>query len=149
MRQIYIPLEDWDQVFAAQAVQSGHGIPGFEGVAFQRGSGGIENFLGRLFRFILPVAKKAAKSVGKQALSTGVNIIGDAVKGRNIKEAAKEHGRKALGNIASNVEKYINQQGNGMGYRDVNIKKTRAVKRKKKQPRGGKRTAYRDVFGNV
>jgi hypothetical protein len=129
MRVVYIPCEDWDSLYNSQAAHSGHGISGFEGVAYQRG-GGIGNFLGRLFRFVLPVAKKAMKSVGKQALATGADILSDAVQGRNIKEAAKEHGRAAAGNLLNKAGNFM--RGNGrLGKRPKTIKGGRTVKRKR------------------
>ena len=46
MRIVYIPEREnvWEQYYGIQASQSGHGIPGFEGVAYQRG-GGLGSFL--------------------------------------------------------------------------------------------------------
>ena len=68
--------------------QLGLGIlPWFEGYTpYQRG-GGIGNIFRSLFRMILPTAKSAAATVGKQALSTGAQIASDLVQGRDIKEA--------------------------------------------------------------
>jgi hypothetical protein len=142
MRAVYIPREDWDSLYLHQATQSGHGIPGFEGVAFQRG-GGLGNILGRLFRFVLPVAKKAAKAVGKQALTSGADILSDVVKGRNLKESAEEHGRAALENLAGKAVTKMRGGGN-VGKRPKSIKGGQTVKRKqpaKKGP-GGKRQQY-------
>ena len=145
MRVAYLPSEDWDRFY-----QAGHGLPGFEGVAFQRG-GGLGNFLGRLFRFVLPVAKRVGKAVGKQALTSGADILSDVVKGRNIKESAKEHGRVALGNLASKAGKYANQRGRGrLGNRPKTIKGVRTLKRKQPNSRrGAKRiNLLRDVEVN-
>lgn len=131
MRAVYIPNEDWDYFYQGQAAQSGHGIPGFAGAAYQRG-GGIGNFLGRLFRFILPVAKTAAKAVGKQALASGAEIVGDVARGRNFAESAKEHGRDALGALADKTGAYMKQKGSGrLGNRSKTIKGNKTLKRKR------------------
>jgi hypothetical protein len=36
----------------------------------------------------MPLLKKGAKTLGREALKTGLNIGGDVVQGRNIKQAA-------------------------------------------------------------
>jgi hypothetical protein len=57
-----------------QAKQTGHGLNGYQGIAYQRGNG-LGSFFGRLFRSILPVAKRigksALKTVGREALDMG------------------------------------------------------------------------------
>jgi hypothetical protein len=35
----------------------------------------------------MPLLKKGAKTLGREALKTGLNIAGDVVQGRNIKQA--------------------------------------------------------------
>jgi hypothetical protein len=37
----------------------------------------------------MPLLKKGAKTLGREALKTGLNIAGDVVQGRNIKQAAE------------------------------------------------------------
>ena len=37
----------------------------------------------------MPLLKKGAKTLGRKALKTGLNIVGDVVQGRNIKQAAE------------------------------------------------------------
>jgi hypothetical protein len=37
----------------------------------------------------MPLLKKGAKTLEREALKTGLNIAGDVVQGRNIKQAAK------------------------------------------------------------
>lgn len=119
MRVIYIPERDdvWEQYYNNQATQSGHGIAGFEGTAYQRGNG-LGNFLGRIFRSVLPViksvGKRAAKTVGREALTAGANIVGDYTRGRNFGEAANEHGRNALLNIVDETAASLKQKGKGM-----------------------------------
>lgn len=145
MRVVYLPGEDWDKFYLLQASQSGHGIQGFEGTAYQRGAG-IGNIFGRLFRFVSPIAKLAMKSIGKQALTTGADILSDVVKGRNIKESAKKHGKAALGNLAGKAATQMRQRGRGrLGSRPKTIKGGRTLKRK--QPRRKTRKAKRRIVG--
>jgi hypothetical protein len=37
----------------------------------------------------MPLLKKGAKTLGREALKTGLNIAGDVVQGRNTKQAAE------------------------------------------------------------
>ena len=122
----YVPRENWDAFYSRQA---GHGLPGFEGTAFQRG-GGLGNFLGRLFRFIIPVAKKVGKAVGKQALASGADFIGDVAQGKNPKKAAKKRGRQVVGNLADQMGKNM-RGGSRLGKRlkRMNNRKSVASKR--------------------
>jgi hypothetical protein len=143
MRVVYLPAEDWDKFYFAQAGQSGHGIQGFEGTAYQRGNG-LGNIFGRLIRFIMPVAKKAAKAVGKQALASGANILSDVVQGRNLKESAKEHGRAALGNLADKAAAKMRGSGR-LGTRSKTIKGGRTLKRKRR----GRKRPYPSLVEDV
>jgi hypothetical protein len=43
--------------------------------------------LGGLFKAAMPLLKKGAKTLGREVLKTGLNIAGDVVQGRNIKQA--------------------------------------------------------------
>lgn len=50
----------WLQYYKNQALQSGHGLAGFQGFPYQRGAG-LGSFFRRLFRVAMPVLKYAAK----------------------------------------------------------------------------------------
>lgn len=68
--------------------QVGRGLPVFTGYHHQRGHG-LGGILGRLARSALPFLKSAAKTLGKQALYTGTEIMNDALQGEHIKTSAK------------------------------------------------------------
>ena len=136
-RKLYSPAEeDWDSFFEDQALQAGHGIPGFEGIPYQRG-GGLGNFLGRLFRSVLPVLKKVGKAVGKQAVTTGADIMADVARGRNIKEAAEEHGRTGLAHLADSASRNLKRGHGKLGSRKGKKITTKPIngKAKLKKPR--------------
>ena len=65
--------------------QGGKGYPVFAGRRYQRGHGLGSIFAG-LFKAAMPLLKKGAKTLGREALKTGLNIAGDVVQGRNIKQ---------------------------------------------------------------
>ena len=68
--------------------QAGKEYPVFAGRRYQRGHGLVSNF-GGLFKAAMPLLKKGAKTLEREALNTGLNIARDVVQGRNIKQAAK------------------------------------------------------------
>lgn len=81
-----------DQLTAYYVNQGGGGIGDLIGPVYhgaphvQTGHGGIGSFLGSLFRFIKPIFISGAKTVGKESLLTGANILQDI--------ATKEPGTK-------------------------------------------------------
>ena len=92
------------------------------------------------------MVKSGAKSLGKIALNTGANVLGDVISGRNFKESLKSRGKEAA-NVAT--DKAINriqtyaQTGSGKRAK-VSVKKRKAStsavrngkKRKASTPRG-------------
>ena len=69
-------------------VQQGNALPVFQGQYYQQGHG-LGQFFGGLFRTIAPLFMRGAKAVGKQALRTGVGLVGDIARGNNPKQALK------------------------------------------------------------
>ena len=154
-RIVYVPINDkvWQQYYQEQARQVGHGLFGYQGTQFQRGNG-LGSFFGRLFRAILPVAKtvgkSALKSVAKQAVNFGSNVVGDLAEGGKFKESIKKRGLQAGQNLLHEADQKLNQSGQGLGKRKVVSKtvsvvpkKKRHLPAKKKQPAKNKQT---DIF---
>ena len=75
--------------------QQDRGMPVFSGSSWQRGYGQTGYGLGGLFRrfgkLAKPMIKSGAKALGKIALISGVNLLGDVLSGKNPKQAAKAH----------------------------------------------------------
>ena len=152
VRAVYIPVSDkiWVEFYNEQAKQTGHGLVGYQGIPFQHGNG-LGSILGRLFRAILPVAKHAGKTalktVGREALHMGSNVIGDLSQGRSLKQSLKQHGLKAGQNLIDKAESRI-QSGQGLGKRKVvstvsavKTKRPRCTRKKTKQKQS-------DIFTN-
>ena len=72
----------------------GGALPYFTGARVQRGHGFGSLFSG-LLRSVAPLIRRGAIALGKRALSTGVQIAGDTVAGKNIKKAAKRRATAA------------------------------------------------------
>ncbi len=110
--------------------QCGQGMPVFYGARTQRGSG-IGSIFSGLFRSIFPLVKKFAPVIGKKALQTGVQIVGDVAAGQSLKEAAKTHVTNALNDGINSIEKFATAQS-GSGHRP---KRKNAAKKKKQKKR--------------
>lgn len=112
--------------------QAGSGLPGFQGLRYQKGYG----FFGRLLRgTILPFLKTA----GKKAAKEGIGLAEDLMAGQKIKTAAKNRGKSLAKQVARDAielakSKIASQQeGRGIIGRVNHIKRQRkrTVKRKK------------------
>ena len=79
--------------------QAGNGYnPVFSGSRMQRGHG-IGSVFSGLFKAAAPLLKRGAKAIGKQALSTGMELASDLITGKNFKTAAKSRLRNAGSNL--------------------------------------------------
>ena len=69
--------------------QDGRGMPVFKGSSWQRGYGKVGYGLGGLFRSLgkiaKPMIKSGAKALGNIALTSGVNLLGDVLAGKSVK----------------------------------------------------------------
>lgn len=135
---------DWESFFLEQAVQSGHGSGYFKGQMYQRGRG-LGNIFRGIFKFLMPMAKSVAKSVGKQALDTGVNIFQDTMKGENLKSVVNRRGREAVANLADSAAQRLRQSGKGI----KGVRKTRCARKKPVNLGVAKRQKKGDLFDNV
>jgi hypothetical protein len=123
----------------------------YHGVS-QKGDG-LGSFLGGLFRRIFPLLKSGAKAVGKEALSTGVGLLKDALNGRSLKESVYDRVSQAGTNLTNKAAKTMESMvGNGYKRRK---RKRRAqsksvTKRRRIAPRSRKQKKVkrkrRDIF---
>lgn len=86
------------------------------GAPYQQGSG-IGSFLGGVFRYVLPLLKSSAKTVGKEALSTGLNIVGDIASSKDPRDAVRSRVRESVRNLKRKADDKFEQYMNGEGYR--------------------------------
>ena len=87
------------------SMQAGSGLPVFVGARMQRGHG-IGSVLSGLFQSALPVLKKGAAAIGKQALRTGVDFAGDLLQGKSAKEAAANRAKEAASTLLDRASSY-------------------------------------------
>ena len=155
--------------------QHGRGMPVFRGSSWQRGYGQTGYGLGGLFRSLgkiaKPMVKSRAKALRNIALTSGVNLLGDVLAGKSVKQAAKARaleGANAAKMQAIRAQRYA-QTGRGRSIstgrgrsistrrstkkRKASRTKRRAKKRKtsasatRRKPTKRARTSPRDIFG--
>ena len=80
MRSSYLPSSSkhYEDYYIGQV---GRGHPVFTGPRNQRGYG-LGGILGGLFRSAMPLLKQGAKTLGREAIRTGVGIAQDALEGK-------------------------------------------------------------------
>ena len=80
--------------------RQGRGMPVFRGRLWQAGHGQHGYRLGGLCRSIaraaMPAVKSGAKALGKIALKSGTNLLGDVLAGKDLKTAAKARAREGV-----------------------------------------------------
>jgi hypothetical protein len=99
---------NWDQFINTQD----GGQRYFVGQRYMRGYG----VLGSIGKFLLPIAKNLASTLGSEGVEAGQRILKDVTEGKNFGEALKEHSKKGLENISEKVKqcgKGKTQTGNG------------------------------------
>jgi hypothetical protein len=66
--------------------QAGREYPVYVGTLYQRGHG-LGSIFGSLFKSAVPLLKRGAKTFGREALKTGLNLASDVMKGQNVTQA--------------------------------------------------------------
>ena len=131
--------------------QAGSGIPVYRGsTGLQRGYG-LGGLLGGLFRSAMPLLKKGAMAVGREALQSGMDIAQDVMNGQNVKTATKRRMKTAGRNMG---RKALNKLQKGRGAKKWSPKvqkkgKKRGRKSQAVSSRSSKRSrrSYDDIFG--
>jgi hypothetical protein len=89
------------------------------GIRIQQGRG-IGSILGGLFKFLIPAARTAAKtivksplaknvsrSLGNEAKKAAINIALDALQGKNVKQSAQSSLNQARSSIAKHLKRTV------------------------------------------
>ena len=98
----HVPIDidsvNWDHYF--NTGQVGGGLNWFQGQRYMRGYG----VLGSIGRFLLPIAKNLASSVGTEGVEAGTRILKDVSEGKNLSESLKEHSMKGIKNLGEKMK---------------------------------------------
>ena len=104
----------------------------FHGGRFQRGYGqvgyGLGSFFQSLARKAMPFLQSGAKSLGKAALDTGINVAKDVLAGNNLKDSARTRLQQTAQTVKQQALDHIKSQVGSGGTR-----KRKSLKRKRSQ----------------
>ncbi len=134
--------------------QIGSGSPVYRGSTHLQRGYGLGGLMRGLFRSALPILKKGAAAVGKEALQASVDIAQDVMSGQNVKSAAKRRLKTAGRNMGAKVMDKIQK---GKGTTSKRATTSTAQKRGKKRSRvynsvssgasKRRRKTHNDIFG--
>ena len=124
--------------------QAGHGMPIFVGGRYQRGRG-LGNILGGLARMVIPVLKRSGKTLLKEGLRTGIDILGDVTSGRSIKSSAKQRIQQTGSRLLKKAVNSLPQPAPPGKPQTRNVRKRKARGRSNTRTKRRKRTA-KDIF---
>lgn len=88
----------------------------YVGSPYQRGHG-IGKFLGGLFRKAIPLLARGGKAIGREALRTGLNVLGDVARAVPLKESIHRRVKETGGNLKRKVEEKFDAYMGGDGYK--------------------------------
>ena len=122
--------------------QDGRGMPVFKGSSWQRGYGQTGYGLGGLFRSLgkiaKPMTKSGAKALGNIALTSGVNLLGDVLAGKSVKQAART--RALEGTNAAKMQAIQRVQR----YAQTGRRRSRSNRRSRSSRRSTKREKHQE-----
>ncbi len=109
----------------------------FRGPMYQQGYG-LGGYFRRFFKWLVPIAQKhvlphvkdGLETVGKQVLESGKNFARDAIRGKNVRDAAKDRFDEALEILKDKADKKLSGEG----------------RKKKKRKIIFKKRKYKDIF---
>jgi hypothetical protein len=150
-------LNVYDPYLAYYKHQLGSGVSVvYKGSPYQRGHG-IGSFLGGLFRTITPLLRSGVKTVGKEALMSGVNVLKDVINAVPPDQALSSRVKEFTGNLKRKADEKIDRVimgGSGYKKKRINVtpqslKRLLAVHQVKKRRVPSKKSLKRKVSKSV
>jgi hypothetical protein len=89
----------------------------FVGQRYMRGYG----VLGSIGKFLLPIAKNLASTLGSEGVEAGQRILKDVTEGKDFSQAVKEHSQKGLENITEKIKQCGKGKTEQVGGRKVKV----------------------------
>ena len=126
---IHNPLSR-DQAYADYYInQCGSGLSIYHGARSQRGHG-LGSIFSGLFKPALPMIKSGLGYLGRQAVKTGAQVLGDVIDGRSFGDAAKARSLQTIKETLPLIIEKTEQTGSGKCKRQQGRSKSR-----KKRPK--------------
>lgn len=104
---------NWDNFYTGVQF-GGQDAKYFTGQRYMRGYG----ILGSIGKFLLPIAKNLASSVGSEGIEAGTRVLKDVSEGKSFTDALKQHGQQGMQNLAEKMKHC------GRGTEDTLVTKT-------------------------
>ena len=76
----------------------------FRGMRYVRGYGAVQNILGSIGRFLLPIAKNVAQSAQQEAVGALGGVATDLASGRAVGETIKDRGSTAVRTLGTRLQ---------------------------------------------
>ena len=113
-------MDRYDAYFDVQFGGGGGGVGRiYIGAPYQRGHGGIGNFLAGVLRRVLPLLTRGAKAVGKEAMRSGLNVLSDvATRNTPIGESFRSRMKESGEVLKRKAEEKLDKLMEGSGYID-------------------------------
>jgi len=102
--------------------QLGSGSEIYSGQLFQKGYG-VGNWLSGLYRFVVPLMKRAGVAVGRELATSSMNIMEDMNNNVSLKNALKSRGTEA----ATNLKRKAMTTMTGEGYKKARLSSSRQL----------------------
>lgn len=127
----------------------------YRGVPYQRGHG-VGNFFKALYRGVMPLVKRGAQAIGKEAFISGVNVLKDVTQNKPFKESMRLRLGEAKQSLKRKASQKMESLLKGSGYkRRKTVKRrhssnipppVRSLKKKKKKKSTNCASKLIDIF---
>ncbi len=114
--------------------QAGGGVGSvFAGQRYQRGHG-LGSFFGGLFRSAMPLITRGLRALGRQALSSGGEVLADVMQGQPLKESFMARARDGAHVLGGQLKRKLDDLQSGAGAKRLKLGGTYMVAGTRKHP---------------
>jgi hypothetical protein len=110
----------------------------------QKGDG-LGSFLGGLFRRIFPLLKSGVKTLGTEALSSGIHLLRDVITGKPLKDSVRQRVTEAGTNLTAKAARKVESMVRS-GYKRAKQKRMSHSAALVKRRRTYRRNRGEDIF---
>lgn len=107
----------------------------FRGSQYGQTGRGFGSIFKSIARFVTPLFRPVAKSLGVQGLAMGKRLFDDVLAGENLKESLKKNSKIAGANLLTNLAETVANRQSGSGRRTIRKRKKQQTRRTKTKKR--------------